>query len=361
MKEYYQKESQEIINDLNSNLLGLNKKEVLKRLNNDGFNELDKVKKRNIFLKFLDQFNDFMIIILLIAAVIAIIFSIINQSNDELIEAFIILAIVLINAFLGLFQELKSEKALDEIKSLSSPHILVLRNNKESIIETKELVKGDIVLLKTGDIIPADIRIIKSNNLSIDESILTGESLPVNKIEESLKGTKSLGDQINLGFMSTIVTRGTGIGIVIKTGMETEIGKISSLLNDAKPKDTPLQKNISDLGQKLVYLILSIVVLIFLVQFIRDLLNNDLDLIKSLMISITLAVAAIPEGLPAIVTIILSLGMQRLVKKGAILKSLPAVETLGSTSIICSDKTGTLTQNKMSIENIYFYRNELNT
>lgn len=360
MTNYYQKNIDEILNELHSSEKGLSKSVALEKLKIDGNNELDPVKKRNIFLKLLDQFNDFMIIILLIAAGIALFFAVINKSNDELVEAFLILAIVVINALLGLFQEIRSEKALEEIMSLSSPHILVLRDNKEELIETKHLVVGDIVLLKTGDIIPADLRLISTNNLLVDESILTGESLSVSKHNNPINDVVSLGDQKNLCFMNTVVTKGTGIGIVVKTAMDTEIGKISKLLSETKSKETPLQRDIATLAKKLVYIIFAIVVLIFMIQIIRDLILGNINIIPTLMISITLAVAAIPEGLPAIITIILSLGMQRLVKKGAILRTLPAVETLGSTSIICTDKTGTLTQNKMSIEKLYFYKDKVN-
>ncbi|MBU1141820.1 MAG: HAD-IC family P-type ATPase, partial [Firmicutes bacterium] len=332
---------------------GLTSIDVEKRIIEYGHNQLDEPKKKSILLKFLDQIKDFMIIVLIGASVLSFI------TGDHA-EGFLIIGIVILNALLGLFQEAKAEKALASIKALSSPHAKVKRDGFDTVIDIKDLVIGDIVLLDAGDYVPADVRIIKSINLKVDEATLTGEAVPVEKISEPLiEEDIPLGDRINLGFMGTVVTYGRGEAIVISTGMHTELGKIATMLNETKDEATPLQKSMSQLGKLLALIALGITFVIFLITIIEAYLFNggaSFEVWKeALLTSIALAVAAIPEGLPAIITIVLALGMQNLVRKQAIIRTLPAVETLGSTSIICSDKTGTLTQNLMTVKQVYFH------
>ncbi|MFH0767223.1 MAG: HAD-IC family P-type ATPase, partial [Bacillota bacterium] len=309
---------------------GLTSIDVEKRIIEYGHNQLDEPKKKSILLKFLDQIKDFMIIVLIGASVLSFI------TGDHA-EGFLIIGIVILNALLGLFQEAKAEKALASIKALSSPHAKVKRDGFDTVIDIKDLVIGDIVLLDAGDYVPADVRIIKSINLKVDEATLTGEAVPVEKISEPLiEEDIPLGDRINLGFMGTVVTYGRGEAIVISTGMHTELGKIATMLNETKDEATPLQKSMSQLGKLLALIALGITFVIFLITIIEAYLFNggaSFEVWKeALLTSIALAVAAIPEGLPAIITIVLALGMQNLVRKQAIIRTLPAVETLGSTS-----------------------------
>lgn len=361
MKTIYQKDSQELLLELQSTPNGLTEDEALKRLDQNGKNKLDEGKKRSVFLKFFDQLKDFMVIVLIIAALISFMIAIIEGKSEEIFEGVLIILIVIINAILGVAQEAKAEKALESIKKMSSPHATVIRDGKEKHIDVEDLVVGDIVLLQAGDYVPADVRIIESINLKCDESALTGEAVPVEKISDPiLKDDVALGDRVNLGFMSTVVTYGRGKAIVTSTGMNTEIGKIATMLSETKSEDTPLQKSIAQLGKFLAYVAFGIVSVIFIIQIINDLNAHHMDWskinwIEAFMASVALAVAAIPEGLPAIITIVLALGMQNLVKQRAIMRTLSAVETLGSTSIICSDKTGTLTQNVMTITDVYLY------
>ncbi|HHY97004.1 MAG TPA: HAD-IC family P-type ATPase, partial [Acholeplasma sp.] len=361
MKTIYQKDSQELLLELQSTPNGLTEVEALKRLDQNGKNKLDEGKKRSVFLKFFDQLKDFMVIVLIIAALISFMIAIIEGKSEEIFEGILIILIVIINAILGVAQEAKAEKALESIKKMSSPHATVIRDGKEKHIDVEDLVVGDIVLLQAGDYVPADVRIIESINLKCDESALTGEAVPVEKISDPiLKDDVALGDRVNLGFMSTVVTYGRGKAIVTSTGMNTEIGKIATMLSETESEDTPLQKSIAQLGKFLAYVAFGIVAVIFIIQIINDLNAHHLDWskinwIEAFMASVALAVAAIPEGLPAIITIVLALGMQNLVKQRAIMRTLSAVETLGSTSIICSDKTGTLTQNVMTITDVYLY------
>ncbi|MDL2292110.1 calcium-translocating P-type ATPase, PMCA-type [Acholeplasma sp. OttesenSCG-928-E16] len=363
-KAFYAKSNEEIKEELDSNLeIGLNDDEVKARQEKDGFNELEEGKKKPIFIKFLEQFKDFMVIVLIGAAILSLVLAIIDQINyghGDFIDPILIIAIVIINAILGVAQEAKAEKAIDSIKKLSSPHAKVIRNGKDIVIDVKDIVIGDIVVLEAGDYVPADLRIIESHNLKIEEAALTGEAVPVDKISLPLEDKEiPLGDRINLGFMSTVVTYGRGKGIVTSIGMDTEIGKIATMLQTTENDSTPLQKNISKLGKTLAFLCLFIVIVIFIIRLIAagivdGWVNiNQETWLGAIMTSVSLAVAAIPEGLPAIITIVLAIGMQNLVKKKAIVRTLPAVETLGSTSVICSDKTGTLTQNLMTVEQLY--------
>ena len=355
----YQIKTSELVEKHQSNLeKGLTQTEVNKRLESYGPNKLNEGKKRSLFLRFMDQLNDFMVFILLGAAAISIALAIYNKEMSEIFEGVLILAIVILNAVLGLVQEGKAEKALESIKKMSSPHATVLRDGIEKVITVEEIVPGDIVLLSAGDIIPADLRIVDSFNLKVDESALTGEPVPVEKISGVLSSDDiPLGDQANLAFMSTVVTYGRGKALVVGTGMNTEIGKIAGMIETAVSEATPLQQNINKLGKGLALIALAIVAGIFVIDIVQAFIaTNQIavsTILESFMTAIALAVAAIPEGLPAIITIVLALGMRNLANRNAIMKSLPAVETLGSTSVICSDKTGTLTQNVMTVTAVY--------
>lgn len=323
---------------------GLSEKEAEKRLKEFGKNELEEGKKLSIFTRFINQFKDFMIIVLLFAATLSFVISYIEKSN-EYIDSIIIMSIVTFNAIIGVIQESKAEKSLEALKKLSSPTSNVKRNNKYLNIPSSQLVVGDIVYLETGNIIPADCRLIKTNNFKVEESSLTGEAISVTKNSSVLLNKEiSLGDTINMAFASTIVTSGNAIGIVTETAMNTKVGKIAKMIISDEGKQTPLQKKLSDVGKKLGIICLIICILIFIVGLLKN-----ISIMEIFMTSVGLAVAAIPEGLPAIVTILLSIGVTKMAKKNAIIRKLPAVETLGSSSIICSDKTGTLTQNKMQV------------
>lgn len=348
----YQWSKELLEQQLNTHLdRGLSEHEAKKRQEKYGLNQLDEAKKRPLILKFLDQILDFMILVLIAA-------SILSFFTGDITEGFLIIGIVLINAFLGLAQEAKAEKALASIKAMSSPHAKVKRDDKDQLIDVKQLVPGDIVLLDAGDYVPADCRILESINLKCDESALTGEAVPVEKISKELdEEDLSLGDRINMGYMGTVVTYGRGVAVVTDTGMHTELGHIAAMLTQTKDETTPLQKSMSQLGKTLAIIALGITVFIFVISIAEAYLVDGgasaLVWKEAFMTSIALAVAAIPEGLPAIITIVLALGMQNLVKKNAIVRTLPAVETLGSTGIICSDKTGTLTQNVMTVQKVF--------
>lgn len=348
-KKYFHLSSEELVKVYQTDLdKGLSHDVVLEKQQKFGLNRLDEPKKRPLILRFIDQLKDFMIIILIGA-------SILSMFTESVAEGLLIIAIVIVNAILGVAQEAKAEKALDSIKAMSSPHVTVIRDGIEKVIDVKEIVIGDIVKLQAGDYVPADVRIIESINLKIDESALTGEAVPVEKEDVVLEAEDvALGDRINSAYMSTVVTYGRGKAVVIATGMQTEIGKIATMLSEAESVETPLQKNIAQLGKILALIALSITGFIFVIEIVTSLLAGQTpDWIGAILFAVSLAVAAIPEGLPAIITVVLSLGMQNLVKQRAIMRTLPAVETLGSTSIICSDKTGTLTQNVMTVQKVY--------
>jgi len=351
-KKIHQMNKSDLVKWLDSDLKkGLSKNDILEKQNKYGLNRLNESKKRPWFLRFFDQINDFMIYVLFAASIISFI-------TDEVAEGFLILAIIFINAFLGLFQEAKAEKALDSIKAMSSPHTKVIRDGIEQVIDVKQVCVGDIVILDAGDYMPADVRILEAHNLKVDESALTGEAVPVLKHANVIEDEHvALGDRKNLGFMGTVVTYGRGVAIVTSIGMQTELGKIATMLDETQSEVTPLQKNMSQLGKTLALVALGITFVIFMISIIEALLIDGTItttvLTEALLTSIALAVAAIPEGLPAIITIVLALGMQNLVKQKAIIRTLPAVETLGSTKIICSDKTGTLTQNLMTVTHVY--------
>ena len=318
-----------------------------------GTNEIVSKNKKSIAKMILEQFQDFMIIILIIAAVIS---GVVGQSNGEgFTDSIIILVIVILNAVIGVIQELKAQKSLESLKNLSAPHSKVIRDGKLQDLESKYLVPGDIVVLETGDYVPADLRLIEAVNLKTQEAALTGESLPVEKTTEKIdKEDIGIGDRLNQAFSSSLVTYGRGKGIVVSIGMQTEVGKIATMLDSVDDSETPLSRRLEALGKTLGIAALVICLVIFAVgSFV-----HGREIFEMFMTAVSLAVAAIPEGLPAISTIVLSIGVQRMVKRNAIIRTLPSVETLGSATVICSDKTGTLTQNKMTVEKI-FYNNEI--
>ncbi len=322
---------------------GLSKDEAKRRLDTYGYNEFEKKKKKGIFYKFLQQFKSFMIIVLLVAAIIS---GIVGYMHGEgFTDALIILFIVILNALIGTIQEAKAEQSLEALEKMSAPHCKVIRDGQVEVIESRELVPGDLVVLDTGDAIPADLRLTEAINLKVQDSALTGESVPEEKFTSPIEQENTpLGDRDNLGFSSSTVTYGRGKGVVIETGMKTEVGKIAAMIQSVPETKTPLQEKLDKLGKFLGIGALIICIILFIVGVLYG-----KDMMEMFMTAVSLAAAAIPEGLPAVSTIVLAVGVQRLVKKNAIVRTLPAVETLGSTTVICSDKTGTLTQNRMTV------------
>ncbi len=330
---------------------GLSDEQVARKREEFGENRLREKKKKTNLQRFFDQFKDVMIIILIIAAIIsfAIALSPVESEEKSFVEPVLILAIVIINAVMGVLQENRAERALDALKSMSAPHARVIRNGRESIINAAELVPGDIIRLEAGDFIPADARLLRSAGLKCEESALTGESVPSEKDAEAIIAADApLGDRANTVFSGCSVTYGTATAVVVATGMDTEMGKIANLLDSEKEEQTPLQKKLAQLGTYLGIMALCACGIIFVIGLL-----NEIEILDIFMTSVSLAVSAIPEGLPAIVTIVLSIGVQRMANRNAIIRRLPAVETLGSASIICSDKTGTLTQNRMTLVRAY--------
>ncbi|PEL10711.1 calcium-translocating P-type ATPase, SERCA-type [Bacillus sp. AFS017336] len=340
---FYRMRAEEVVEVTNTNVSsGLTDEEVRQRRATFGTNELKESEKTSKLVLFLNQFNDFMVFVLLGATIISIFLK-------EVVDAVAILAIVLINGILGYFQEAKAERSLEALKELAAPQVNVLRNGQFVKLPSRDLVVGDIIKFSSGDRIGADIRIIEASSLYIEESALTGESVPVQKRFESIQlDDIGIGDQDNMGFMGTLVTRGNGKGVVVSTGMKTAMGQIANLLQNTETIVTPLQRRLEQLGKILIVLALFLTAL---VVFIGVYQGNELY--HMFLAGVSLAVAAIPEGLPAIVTVALSLGVQRMIKKKAIVRKLQAVETLGCASVICSDKTGTMTENKMTVTNIW--------
>ena len=347
-KSWFNKEKQEIEKEFNTNAVeGLSSKQVEENREKYGFNELKAKKKKSLFIKFLEQFKDFMIIVLIVAAVVSGVVG--YMEGEGITDSIIILIVVIVNAIIGVVQESKAEKSLEALQKLSSHVAKVIRNGKIEVVQSRELVPGDIVVLDTGDYVPADLRIIESVNLKAQEASLTGESVPVDKKSEIINEEKvGIGDRTNMLFSSSLVTYGRGKGIVVETGMNTEVGKIATIINDTVGTATPLQIKLNKLGKTLGIAALAICIVIFIIGI-----AYGKDLIDMFMTAVSLAVAAIPEGLAAVSTIVLAIGVQRMVKKNAIIKKLPAVETLGSATVICSDKTGTLTQNKMTVQKVF--------
>ena len=327
---------------------GLSNEQVNENRQKYGTNELQTKRKKSTFVKFLEQFKDFMIIVLIIAAIISGVVGYIE--GEGITDSIIILIVVILNAVIGVIQENKAEKSLEALQKLSAHVSKVIRNGKMEVIPAKELVPGDIVVLDTGDYVPADLRIIEAVNLKSQEASLTGESVPVEKSANTIEQEEvDLGDRENILFSSSLITYGRGKGIVVETGMNTEVGKIAGIINSAEETQTPLQEKLNKLGKTLGIAALVICAIIFVIGLLYG-----KDPIEMFMTAVSLAVAVIPEGLAAVSTIVLAIGVQRMVKRHAIVKKLPAVETLGSTTVICSDKTGTLTQNKMTVEKIFY-------
>ncbi len=340
----------ELIKKLSSDeKLGLSDERASELLSEYGENSLREKKKIGFFGRFLDQFKDVMILILIIAAAVSFVVICAEQNWGEIFEPILILAIVILNAVLGVLQESKAEKALEALKKMSSQHSKVIRSGVEKIIDARELVPGDIILLEAGDFVPADARLLRSASLKSEESALTGESVPSEKFADDNVAEKApLGDRHNMVFSGCSISYGSAVAIVTATGMNTEMGKIASLINNEENSQTPLQEKLAELGKYLGIVALAACGVIFVVGLIAK-----MEILDIFMTSVSLAVSAIPEGLPAIVTIVLSIGVQRMVKKNALIRRLPAVETLGGASVICSDKTGTLTQNRMTLTKAY--------
>ena len=348
MKSFYNYSIEEILSQFNVSIeAGLSSEEAGKRITEYGFNLLTSKKKKTFLQMFFAQFKSFMIIILLIAAMISGVVGV--MEGEGLLDTFVILGILILNALVGAFQERKAESSLEALKNLAAPVSKVLRNGSVVEINTKNLVPGDNVILETGAIIPADLRLIEVVNLKIQESAMTGESVPVEKQIEALTDENiALGDRVNMAFSSGMVTYGRGRGVVVSTGMQTEVGRIADMLQQTVDTQTPMSRRLEQLGRILGISALIICAVIFIVGILYG--NSVMSMF---MTAVSLAVAAIPEGLPAVSTVVLAIGVQRLVKRNAIIRTLPSVETLGSATVICSDKTGTLTQNKMTVVEAY--------
>ena len=345
---WFNKSTEETCEILQTNInTGLDNEQIQEKINKYGENKLKEKKKKSLAIKFLEQFKDFMIIVLIIAALISGAVGI--AEGEGITDTIIILIVVIVNAIIGVTQENKAEKSLEALQKLSSHAAKVIRNGELIVIPSSNLVPGDIVVLETGDYVPADLRIIEAINLKSQEASLTGESVPVEKNAERIEQDKvDIGDRNNMLFSSSLITYGRGKGIVVETGMNTQVGKIAGILSETGDNETPLQNRLNKLGKTLGIVALLICVVIFIIGILYG-----KNWIQMFMTAVSLAVAAIPEGLAAVSTIVLAIGVQRMVKKNAIVKKLPAVETLGSSTVICSDKTGTLTQNKMTVQKIF--------
>ena len=347
MERYYDIKAAEVCAQLGTDpKSGLTDDEARRRLEQDGYNEFIKKKPKSLVVKFLEQFKSFMIIVLLVAAAISGVVGV--MEGEGFTDAIIILAIVVLNAIIGVAQEVKAEKSLEALEKLSAPFSKVVRGGRVATVPSRELVRGDLVMIETGDLVPADIRLTDAVNLKIQEASLTGESLPEEKDTAAVDADTPLGDRTGMAYSSTLVSYGRGQGVVVATGMATEVGKIAGMIQSVPDMKTPLQKKIDQLGKYLGLGALGICILIFIIGVFEG-----RDIMGMFMTAVSLAAAAIPEGLPAVSTIVLAIGVQRLAKKNAIVRHLPSVETLGSTSVICSDKTGTLTQNRMTIVRLY--------
>ena len=347
-KNWFNKEVKDVEAELKTDLEnGLSSKQVEENKAKYGENELQEKKKEPLIKKFIAQFKDFSIIVLIIAAIVSGVVGV--AQGEGFTDTIIILIVVLLNAVIGVAQESKAEKSLEALRKLSEHAAKVVRDGKEQVIPARELVPGDLVIIETGDYVSADLRIIEAVNLKSQESSLTGESVPVEKSIEAIKGEEiGIGDRVNMLFSSSLITYGRGKAIVVETGMNTEVGKIAGMLNNTEKQETPLQRRLNSLGKTLGIAALAICAFIFVLGLLQG-----KDVISMFMTAVSLAVAVIPEGLVAVSTIVLAIGVQKMVKKNAIVKKLPAVETLGSSTVICSDKTGTLTQNKMTVEKVF--------
>ena len=351
---YYLDKVEKVFSTFNTKKEGISLREAEKRLEENGKNELIKAKKKGLVRRFIEQLINPMVLVLLVAATISLVIAIVEKGGiHEYAEAGIIFAVVIINSILGVFQESKAEKAIDALQEMSAAVAKVRRDGVVTQIPASELVTGDIVLLEAGDAVPADLRLIGSASLQIEEAALTGESVPVSKITDAISagdaGSIPLGDRKNMAYMGSSVTYGRGEGVVIATGMDTEMGKIADIIQSTQEGETPLQKRLTKLSKILSAIVLVICAIVFVIQIVELGKIDAEGILSSFMLAIALAVAAIPEGLAAVVTIVLSIGVTNMAKKNAIIRRLPAVETLGCAQVICSDKTGTLTQNKMTV------------
>lgn len=350
VKSYHNKSINQTFLEIGSRESGLNEQEIFDRQHTCKSGDLD-VKRHGIVSRFFDQFFDLMIIILLVASVVSITIGIVEKTASEIVDGLIILFIVLMNAIFGVIQEYKAEKSLEALAKLTEPECYVRRNGKIEKINTKNLVLGDIVILEAGSILPADLRFIQTHKLKIDESSLTGESYEVEKNADSIFSENTpLGERFNMGFRGTIVGCGRGEGVVVALGEDSELGKIASSIKDNQKELTPLQKSIKDVSKVLTYLVLGVAVITFLIEVFC----SSLGIMDAFLTAVAISVAAIPESMPAVITIIMSLGVARLAKKKAIVRKMHSVETLGCCDVICSDKTGTITQNKMTVKSVFF-------
>ena len=346
-QEYYRQSVKDMTEQLGVNPAeGLSPAEAAARLERNGANEFAKTKHTSLLVKFLSQFKSFMILVLMAAAIISGVVGYIG--GEGMTDAIIIMAIVVINAIIGVAQEAKAEKSLDALEQMSAPHCKVRRGGEVQIIPSRELVVGDVVVIETGDSVPADLRLTDAQNLQIQEAALTGESLPVDKSVATIEGEVPLGDRTNMAFSSCSVTYGRGEGVVVATATATEVGKIAAMIQSVPEMKTPMQERLDGLGKVLALVALGICALIFVVGVLYG-----KPIMEMFMTAVSLAAAAIPEGLPAVSTIVLAMGVQRLAKRNAIVRNLPSVETLGSVTVICSDKTGTLTQNRMTVTEVF--------
>lgn len=350
--KYYIKEKEQVLKELSSCESGISEKEAESRLLKNGFNKIDDGQKKTLFSRFLSQLKDVMIIVLIIAAILSFVVSI--YEGESFADALIIIFVVLLNICLGIFQELKADKAIEALQNLNAPLIKVVRDNEIKTIKTEELTLGDIVMLEAGDFVPADGRVVESHSMKISESALTGESEAVLKTSEALSdGNYSLGDRVNMVYSGCNVVYGRGKVVVTNVGMNTELGKIASVISSMKEEETPLQVQMKNLSKTLSVIIVFLAIVMFLIG-----LYQGENLIDIFMLSVALCVAAIPEGLAAVITVCLAIGVQNMSKKNSIIRKLSAVEALGCTEIICTDKTGTLTQNKMTVVKTYFDQND---
>ncbi|MCC8147094.1 MAG: HAD-IC family P-type ATPase [Bacteroidales bacterium] len=341
-RKWYALDGDSVVKELGSDIdLGLSKETARERLEKYGENKLPERKKQSPILRFLKHFNDILIYVLLVAAII-------TAFLGHYVDTIVILLVAIINAVIGFFQENKAEKALADIKGMLSHKAFIIRGGKRKEVDATDLTLGDIVLLNPGDKIPADLRLIQTNNLQVEESPLTGESVPSEKNSDTLDEDAMLGDRDNMAFSSTTVSSGTGVGVVVAIGADTEIGKINRMMSDIKPVTTPLLKQTDKFGKTVSIAIIIIAVVIYAFGYFF----REYDPLELLLSVIGLAVAAIPEGLPAILSIILAIGVQNMARRKAIIRTLPSVETLGSVSVICSDKTGTLTRNEMTVRTV---------
>ncbi|MBE5734886.1 MAG: calcium-translocating P-type ATPase, PMCA-type [Clostridiales bacterium] len=364
LKNFQSKSIDEVISYYKTSESGLSSKRAEQLLEKNGKNKLVETKRKNWFMRFLDQMKDVMIIVLLIASLVSGILAVIEKKYIDLVDSGIILLIVIINAIIGLIQENKANNAMEALKNMNKPYAKVLRDGEIIKIKSEDIVVGDIVVLEAGDIVPADIRLIDSASLKIEESALTGESVPSEKNHNViLSDTTPLGDRKNMVYSSGVVAYGRGKGVVVAVGMDTEVGKIATMLNESKENQTPLQGQLAKTAKLLSILVLGIALVIFVASIVKNGLTTE-SISNSFMTAVAIAVAAIPEGLPAVVTIVLAIGVKRMSEKKAIVKNLPAVETLGCCQVICSDKTGTLTINKMTVKQLFtisqglFYKSE---